>query len=221
MSAPVLTLRNVAYVAGGARVLDRIDLELAEGQRLAVVGANGSGKSLLAAIAGALTAPSQGSVALFGVETGRLEPEALRSLRGRVGMAMQGGSLMADLDVESNLRLGLRALSGAALDRARRRLDRILLDFALDHLYARPVEDLSAGEQRRVELARAFLRDPDLLILDDPFEGADAATAADLRERVGRMLKRRPRAVLLLTHDEALATELCGSSLRLRNGRLD
>lgn len=220
MNPSVLRLSNVAYVAGGARLLDRIDLDLAAGERLAVVGANGSGKSTLALIAGGLTPPSQGSVALFGKDTAALPAPALRLLRGRIGMVMQGGSLMTDLTVEGNLRLSLGALSGSGQERARRRLDRILLDFELEHLYARPVEALSAGEKRRVELARAFLRDPDLLILDDPFDGADAPTAADLRARVRRLLSRRPRALLLATHDEGLAAELCGSAVKLENGVL-
>ncbi len=209
MSEPdvVLNLHNVAYVAGGARPLDRIGLTLRAGERLAVTGANGAGKSTIARLAVGLAQPAEGHVALFGEDLASAGADAVRRLRGRVGLVLQGGSLLSDLSVEDNLRLGL-GVGGRRADSQRlgQRIDRILLDFNLEHLDGHPIDALSAGEKRRVELARAVLRDPDLLILDDPFEGASSDAARDLEARTVKLLTRRPRALLLLTHDEALAT---------------
>jgi ABC-type multidrug transport system ATPase subunit len=215
-----LALQDVAYVAGGARTLDRISLTLGEGERLAIVGENGAGKSTLARIAAGLTPPLAGSVRLFGVDPAALTAESLRRLRSRVSVVVQGGSLLGELTVEENLRLSLGALPAAALPRVRRRLDRLLVNFGLESAYDCPAAALSVGEQRRLELARAFVREPDLLILDDPMQGADAATAADLERKLARSLARRPAAVLLLTHDEAFAARLCARVAALSRGVL-
>jgi ABC-type multidrug transport system ATPase subunit len=206
--APPLALQDVAYIAGGARTLDRISFALAAGERLAILGDNGSGKSTLARIAAALTPPLAGSVRLFGVDPATLTPDSLRRLRSRISLAVQGGSLLGELTVAENLRLGLG------------RLDRLLVTFGLENADDRRADALSVGEQRRLELARAFLREPELLILDDPLQGADATTAVDLERSLVRSLARRPAAMLLLTHDEALASRLCPRILTLDRGVL-
>ena len=207
VTAPVLTLEAVALVLAGSRTLDRIDLTLVPGERLAVVGPNGCGKSMLARLAVGLLAPTQGKVRLFGEDLAVAEGKALRRLRARIGASLQGGSLLSDLSVEDNLRLGMGASRRDPLvDPA---LNRILITFGLDRVAALPIEQLSEGEQRRVELARAVGRSPDLLVLDEPFDGADAETASDMEGRIKAWLLRRPDAALLLmTHDEAMARRL-------------
>lgn len=219
MSA-ALELRDVAYIAGGTRTLDHVSLSLASGERLAVVGENGAGKSTLARIAAALEPPLAGTVRLFGVDPEALTSESLRRLRSRISVVAQGGSLLGELTVEENLRLGLGAVRMEAMPRLRRRIDRLVVNFGLETAYDCRADALSVGEQRRLELARAFLREPELLILDDPLQGADAATAADLERRLFRSLARRPAAMLLLTHDEALARRLCERTAMLVRGTL-
>lgn len=219
-AAPLLELSEVGQVVGGARTLDRISLSLRPGARLAVVGANGSGKSTLARIAAGLKPPSSGRVSLFGQDLAKTSADEVRRLRSRMGVVLQGGSLIGDLPVEDNLRLGLGAVREASFARLRGRFDRIIINFGLEHAGDRLASELSAGEQRRLELARAFVREPDLLILDDPFEGADAAAAADMETRLVKALRRRPVALLLLTYDEALAQRLEATIGRLDRGRL-
>lgn len=220
MTAPVLELDEVGCVVGGARTLDRVSLSLAPGERLAVVGDNGSGKSTLARLAVGLAQPSAGYVRLFGSDLAAAAPDEVRRLRSRIGVVLQGGSLIGDLSVEDNLRLGLGALRQGSLTRLRTRLDRACINFGIEHAISRLASDLSAGERRRLELARAFLREPDLLILDDPFEGADQAAAADLESRLIKALRRRPMALLLLTHQEGLAARIEAPIRRLSHGRL-
>jgi ABC-type multidrug transport system ATPase subunit len=218
--APALVFNAVAYVAGGSRILDRLSLTLDQGERLAVHGANASGKSVLARLAAAFEAPISGEVLVFGANPARLGLNESRRLRSHIGMVLQGGSLLADLTVEDNLRLGLGSQSRASLRRQGARIDRALLDFRLEGVAGRIVDRLSTGEQRRVEFARAFLRDPDLLILDDPFQGVDAVSAAELEAHTLRLLARRPRACLLLTQDLALARRFAATVARLESGRL-
>lgn len=222
MNAPdaPLVFRDVGHVAGGRRVLDRVTLVVSAGDRTAVVGANGSGKSIIARLAIGLAAPVSGRVSLFGADLAVASARAARRLRGRVGLVLQGGSLLSELTVEENLRLGVGATTRRGLARLRPRIDRILLAFSLEGVSLRLVEALSTGERRRLELARAFLRDPDLLILDDPFEGLDAAAAAELERRVLALLGRHSCACLILTGDGALARRMAARVLTLAGGVL-
>lgn len=214
MSDAVLALEGVSSVAAGTRLFDRLDLSIPPSGRVAVVGGSGEGKSLLSALAIGLVAPLSGSVRLFGHDLATADADTVRRLRARCGVTVQGGSLLGDLTVEQNLWLGA---GGAA--RARRRLDRLMLDFAVERSGAVAVAALSRGERRRVELVRAFARDPEFVILDEPLDGAHAGREA-LERAILRQIAPRGRALLLLTQDEAFAARACERVLRLDRGRL-
>ncbi|MEK7342964.1 MAG: ATP-binding cassette domain-containing protein [Pseudomonadota bacterium] len=214
MSA-LLAFDHVSLVIGGARLLDQIDLALEPGERIAIIGESGAGKGWLLKLALGLVAPSSGTVMLMDTLLDQGSADARRLARARCGVAMQGASLLGDLSVEENMRLAL----GSAGPRAARRIDRLLLEFALEQAAATRADALSVGERRRTELARAFVRDPELLILDEPFEGAFARGDA-LEAQVRRRIVPQKRALLLLTQDEALAARLCNRLYRLERGRL-
>lgn len=209
----LLAFDHVSLVLGGARLLDHIDLSLEPGERVAIIGESGAGKGWLLKLALGLTPPSSGTATLMG--TALADADARRLARARCGVAMQGGSLLGDLSVEENMRLAL----GTAGPRAARRIDRLLLEFSLEQAAATRADALSVGERRRAELARAFVRDPELLILDEPFEGAFARGDA-LEAQVRRRIVPQKRALLLLTQDDALAARLCTRVYRLERGRL-
>lgn len=214
----LLAFESVSLVLGGVRLLDRIDLTIAAGERVAIVGESGSGKGWLLRLAVGLAEPGSGTVRLMGVALDEADTDARRLLRARCGLAMQGGSLLGDLTVEENMRLALGRVGGHDA-RAGRRIDRLLLEYGLEQAASIRADMLSIGERRRAELARAFMRDPDLLILDEPFEGAYARGAA-LEEQVRRRIVPHGRALLLLTQDAALAGRLCERVYRLEAGRL-
>ena len=216
----ILAMCEAAYIVGGTRVLDRVNLRIGVGECVAVVGRNGSGKSTLARLAAAQNQPADGEVRVFDVDASGLDMAAQRRLRGRIGMVLQGGSLLSELSIEDNLLLGLGDQRAASLRRQKVKIDRALLDFGLENIGARIADGLSSGERRRVELARAFLRDPDLLILDDPFDGVDETAADELVGHIQRLIRRRPRAVLLLTQSQGLAEKLSSIRFDLERGRL-
>lgn len=213
--SPLLAFDAVSLILGETRLLDRVDVQIAAGDRVAILADSGAGKSWLLRLAIGLVAPGSGTVRLMGIALDEAGPAARRLLRARCGVAMQGGSLLGDLSVEENMRLAIGSGSG----RTARRIDRLLLEFGLEQAAATRADTLSIGERRRGELARAFARDPELLILDEPFEGA-FARGDMLEARVRRRIVPQGRALLLLTQDRALAGRLCERIYRLERGRL-
>lgn len=217
MSA-LLRFEAVSLVIGEVRLFDALDFTLNAGERVAIVGDSGSGKSWIQRLAIGLTAPTSGIVRLMNRALDETDQEERRLLRARCGLVMQGGSLLGELNVEDNLRLAMGATSPRNA-RAARRIDRLLMEFGLEQYAAVAAAALSVGERRRAELARAFSRDPDLLILDEPFEGAFARSQG-LETQVMRRIVPHNRALLLLTQDAALAGRLCERICRLERGRL-
>ena len=215
---PVLQLAGVSLVLGGVRLMDGVDLVLQRGERVAVVGKSGTGKSVLLRLACGMTDPLAGRIALFGEDLSGADATKRRILRSRCGLALQGGSLLAGLSVEDHLWLALGTVASARA-RVRRRLDRVLYEFGIEYAANLRAGDLSTGERQRVELARTFLRDPELVILDEPLDGLRASGEA-IEAQVRRQIVPRGRSLLLMTQDAGVAARLCDRVFRLSRGRL-
>ncbi|MDR7483940.1 MAG: heme ABC exporter ATP-binding protein CcmA [Armatimonadota bacterium] len=190
-------------------VLRGASLCVRTGQTVAVLGANGSGKTTLLRLVATLSPPTRGTVRLFG------RPAApVPEVRRRIGVVPHESLLYDSLTVEENLRFfaGLYGLP-------RRQVDDLLDRTALRPLASRRARVLSRGQRQQVNLARALLHDPELLILDEPYTGLDLGAAdrltAMLRDAVGQ-----GRTVLLSTHDLAEAQDLTASIAVLLDGRL-
>ncbi len=223
MAEPVLRLNQVshAYRQGQAEVpvLTDVDLTLQAGETVALVGPSGAGKSTLLHIAGLLETPSSGNVAIAGqqVRPGR---DGLRTSlrRAHLGFVYQNHHLMPEFSALENIVLPLR-LAGISVRAAQRRaadlLDRIGLGERSRH---RPAE-LSGGERQRVAIARAIVHRPKLLLADEPTGNLDTVTAADVTDLLVELVQATGLAVLLATHNPALAGRM-QRGLRLAAGRL-
>jgi Cu-processing system ATP-binding protein len=196
---------------GPVRALDGVDLTLAAGELVLLRGANGAGKSTLLRVLGALTRPTRGAVRLQG-----RDPFASRGAPARacVGFLGQQAGLYGELSVTENLRFAAR-LRGADDAEIGPVAERLALTSVLD----RRARALSQGFRRRVGLARALLGGPAVLLLDEPWNGLDAASA----ERLSRLLsEQRDRGTAVLVSSHAAATELpkFDRELALARGRL-
>ena len=217
----MLELRNLskAFVAAGApparRVIaEQLNLVVAPGETVALLGASGSGKSTLLKIVAGLDTPDAGSVHFAGEEITALAPE-----RRRFALMFQDYALFPHLDVRDNVAFGLveqRVAKGAARDAAQALLDR----FGLGAHARRRVWTLSGGEQQRVALARALITQPRLLLLDEAFAALDADLRTSLREDFRARIAAAGMACLLVTHDEAEARAMAARAFRLVDGRL-
>ncbi len=174
-----LELDGVFQHVGGRCVIAGIDLTLAPGEDLLLVGPNGAGKSLLIRLMLGLDAPSAGRVRILGSDLNALRGRRLSRLRRSLGAVLQGGALLQSLTVLENLLLPLRAL--AMNKHELRRAARLVMTLLqLDGLENHLPRALSVGQRRRVELARALIHRPSLLVWDGLSDGLDTASAREL-----------------------------------------
>jgi ABC-type multidrug transport system ATPase subunit len=175
-----LELISVFQHVNGHCALADLSLRLEVGEWLLVVGANGAGKTLLTRLILGLDAPSAGTIRVLGRDLAEQDVEAMRSLRGSVGGVLQSGSLLADRTVLENLLLPLRSapLTRREMARAARlTMTRLHLDGLENHLPGA----LSLGQRRRVELARALIHRPELLVWDGLTEGLDQPGSREIQ----------------------------------------
>jgi putative ABC transport system ATP-binding protein len=221
MDRPILSLRGVtkSIDTGAHRVdiLRGIDLDIAPGEYVAVMGASGSGKSTLLGLLAGLDSPTSGSILLDGIEISRLSEDHLADLRGlKIGFVFQSYHLIPTLTAEENVLLPaeLAGDTGAvAAARARFLLDAVGLSDRRDHY---PVQ-LSGGEQQRVALARAFMRKPPVLLADEPTGNLDSATGRQVLELLLTLNRQEGATLVLVTHDPDLA-EHATRILTLKDG---
>ena len=219
----MIELRGVAKTfttpAGTFPALRGVDLDIASGESVAVVGRSGSGKSTLLHMVGAIDRPSEGSVRVGDAALEKLSPDALARWRGRnVGIVFQFFQLLPTLTVAENVMLPMDF--AAAIPAAERRpralelLDRVGIRDQADKLPA----TLSGGQQQRAAIARALANDPPLILADEPTGNLDTATAAEIFGLFGE-LAATGKTVVIVTHERDAAAAL-GRTVTLVDGRL-
>lgn len=192
---PVLELTGVRKSYGKTEALKGISLSIAPGEIVGLLGPNGAGKSTLFQIAAGLFAPDAGEVRLFGMDY-RKEGSAILK---RLGVVFQARAIDLDMTVKANLRFHgkLFGLSGKLLEE---RVEGVANFLGISDLLSRPVRTLSGGNQRRVEVGRALLNIPDLILMDEPSTGLDPATRRLLIEHIHSIRTRHRTSILWATH---------------------
>jgi putative ABC transport system ATP-binding protein len=221
MGSSMIHARDVVMrLASGGRVvtvLDRVTLDVARGECVAVTGPSGSGKSTLLGLIAGLDTPTSGTIEVDKVELASLDEDALaRFRRDRIGFVFQSYHLISTLTAAENVAIPLELAGEAdARPRALALLDEVGLG-ARGHHY--PVQ-LSGGEQQRVALARAVARAPALLLADEPTGNLDSSTGAAIIELLLALNGERGSTLVLVTHDPALAGH-ADRQIALRDGRV-
>lgn len=213
----VLALNGVTKALGETRALDGIDLEIYEGEAVALVGPSGCGKTTALKHLNGLLLPDSGRVEVDGVS---LDPTKLIAHRRSTGYVIQEVGLLPHWTVERNVSTVLRLL-GTPRQKIAKRVRELLDDVGLNHsLTTRKPAELSGGQRQRVGIARALAAHPRLLLMDEPFGAVDPLTRVRLRKLVCRLRERQELSLVLVTHDlqdaEALADRICV----MRRGRI-
>jgi putative ABC transport system ATP-binding protein len=194
-------------------LFEDISLTLNAGESIAIVGVSGSGKSTLMHILSSLLHPLKGNVELFGEDIYQLDDKSLVKLRRNdLGMIYQSHYLFKGFSAYENLEVAT-LLSGEKIDPT------LLKRLGIDHVINQKVTELSGGQQQRVSIARVMSKKPRLIFADEPTGNLDHATALEVMEIFDDYLRERKAAMILVTHDEALATR-CTHVYRMQNGSL-
>jgi len=198
-----LDIERVSHAYGARRALDDVSFAVPVGSFAVLLGLNGAGKSTLLSLVTRLFAVRHGRIRIFGHDVEREPGEALR----RLGVVFQARTLDLDLSVRQNLAYHA-ALHGIGRRRARARADQVLAEAGLADRAGDKARNLSGGQMRRLEIARALLHEPRLLVLDEPTVGLDIKARADILAHV-RSLVAAGVAVLWTTHlvDEVAADD--------------
>jgi putative ABC transport system ATP-binding protein len=204
----MLVVRNLAKSFAGPRprsVFAGLDLDLAPGEYVAVMGESGSGKSTLLNLIAGLDRPDRGSIALDGADLSALDDDALTLLRRtRFGFVFQAFHVLPYLTAAQNVALPL-SLLGTNGDEANRRASEILSKVGLDGRDASMPRELSGGELQRVAIARALVHGPQLVLADEPTGNLDAESAAQVLRLLQEQVKAHGAAGILVTHSHAAA----------------
>ncbi len=199
--------------------LDNVDLEIGEGDFVAVMGPSGSGKSTLMNILGFLDSPDDGKYRFFGEEVAMLDDERLSRIRNeKIGFVFQSFHLLPRLTALDNVLLPLRYTDIDVADSRRRGLkllDRLGLSDRVDH---RP-NQLSGGQRQRVAIARSLINAPRLLLADEPTGNLDSRTSVEIMELFAE-LNGDGQTILMVTHEEEIAAH-AKRLIRMRDGKIE
>ena len=220
-TTPKICIRGLSKAFGEKQVLDGIDLDVAAGTSMVVIGGSGSGKSVLLKCILGLIEPDAGSIELDGRDVLTLPRHEAEAARAAIGMLFQGAALFDSLPVWENVAFGLLARGAVSRAEARRRAGAILASVGLDPTVGElsPAE-LSGGMQKRVGLARAIAGQPDILFFDEPTTGLDPIMGAVIDGLIVDCVKRLGSTAIAITHDMASATRIGDRAAMLFRGKL-
>lgn len=216
-----ISLRGVTKAFGPKKVLQGIDLEVTPGESMVVIGGSGTGKSVLLKCILGLMQPDDGSIKIDGVETVDLGDHGRSQVMRKFGMLFQGGALFDSLRVWENVAFGPIQSDGMATDKARdvaiAKLGNVGLGPEIGELFP---SELSGGMQKRVALARAIAREPEIIFFDEPTTGLDPIMADVINDLIVKCVSDLGATAVSITHDMASARKIGHRIGMLHEGRL-
>ena len=192
----MIQIRDLLIQRGGRNTLEVDALDISRGETLTVVGPNGAGKSTLLLALAHLLKPARGDIQFEGRSVSRWND---LEYRRKISFVFQAPLLM-DMTVEQNVALGLK-FRGVSKDETQERVGKWIQALGIESLSKRRASQLSGGEAQRVSLARAFVLEPELLLLDEPFVALDPPTHAKLLDDLSNILKQDHRTAVFVTHN--------------------
>jgi putative ABC transport system ATP-binding protein len=220
-AAIVIKLKTItkAYPMGESEleVLKGVDLHIVSGEMVAIMGPSGSGKTTMLNLMGCLDVPSSGSYCLEDREVSQLSSGELAYVRAqKIGFIFQSYNLLPQLSAISNVELGMRYAGEIDYDRAMEALAKVGLSDRAKH---KPRE-LSGGEQQRVSIARALVKDPPLILADEPTGNLDTHTSEEIMSILTALHHEQNKTVVMITHEYDIA-HYCQRIIHFRDGQVE
>ena len=221
MASPKISLRGVTKSFGAKKVLQGIDLDVAAGESVVVIGGSGTGKSVLLKCVLGLLRPEAGSIKINGDESVGLSDDGRADIMRKFGMLFQGGALFDSLRVWENVAFGPIQSDGMAPAKAKEiaiaKLGNVGLGPEIGELFP---SELSGGMQKRVALARAIAREPEIIFFDEPTTGLDPIMADVINELIVKCVSDLGATAVSITHDMASARKIGHRIAMLYDGKL-
>jgi phospholipid/cholesterol/gamma-HCH transport system ATP-binding protein len=199
-SEPLIRLRGVKKSFGQKAVLDGLDLEVAPGETLVLMGPSGTGKSVTLRHVIGLLQPDEGTVEVDGKNLAELSNEELSELRRRMGYLFQDGALINWLSAGDNVALPLRENTKLSEEEIRERVERKLALVHLEGIWDKLPSELSGGMRKRVSLARALITDPEIVLYDEPNAGLDPAISMSINHLIRELADTLEITSIVVTH---------------------
>ncbi|MFO0615420.1 MAG: ATP-binding cassette domain-containing protein [Polyangiaceae bacterium] len=217
---PLVEVRDLVKRFGDKTVLDGIDLSIERGETIVVIGGSGSGKSTLARILVGLEEPSSGDVLVEGVPIASMTKRARSAARARFGMVFQKHALLDSLTVFDNVAFPLREHEHIDAEETRARVMRALRELGVDDAASKLPGELSGGMAKRVAIARATVREPEILVYDEPTSGLDPISSRTVDDLIERMREHHFVTSIVITHDMLTAYDVADRVVLLGGGKL-
>ena len=218
---PIIRLLDVTRRHGPVTALDRVSLEVPRGERVAILGKSGSGKSSLLHLLGGLDRPTSGVVEVNGRNLATMDSGALADHRlHQVGIIFQSFHLIGSRSAAENVQMPL-IFAGVPPAARKRRVGEALEAVGLAGRATHRPAEMSGGEAQRVAIARALVNDPPLILADEPTGNLDSATASAIMSLILDHVTRRNATLVLVTHDEEVAKRHATRIVRMRDGHIE
>jgi phospholipid/cholesterol/gamma-HCH transport system ATP-binding protein len=198
---PAIRVAALRKAFGEQTVLDGIDLEVARGETVTVLGRSGTGKSVLLKLIIGLQQPDAGSIQVNGAEITGLALDRLNEIRKKIGFLFQHAALYDSLTVEENVAFPLRRHTESPAAELKERVRELLARVEMEQDAQKMPAQLSGGMKKRVGLARALALDPEIMLLDEPTAGLDPITAAEINQLIRELQQERKVSSIVVTHD--------------------
>jgi len=217
---PAIRVQGLTKSFGKQRVLHQIDLEVARGETLTVLGRSGTGKSVMLKLLIGLQKPDSGEIEINGEKITAMPLDELNRVRKSVGFLFQSAALYDSLTVEENVAFPLRRHSDMNDGERRDRVSELLSRVAMEEAREKMPADLSGGMKKRVGLARALALDPKIVLLDEPTAGLDPITASEINELIRELQRERNISSIVVTHDMRSVEKVADRVAMLNEGNI-
>src|SRR2546429_9838340 len=219
-SSSMIAVRSLAKKIGQQEILRGVDLEVATGETLAIIGRSGGGKSVLLKHLVGLMTPDAGEIWIDGQNIIGMNERQLGAIRKKVGILFQGGALFDSMTVEENIAFPLREAGERDPKALQAKVEEILEVIEMEGQQDKMPESLSGGMKKRVGLARSIIRRPSCVLYDEPTSGLDPVVADSINRLIRRLQQRLGVTSVVVTHDMKSAFDVANRIAYLHEGRI-